>query len=140
MSLPNSLLQYLKDRGYRITAGRMAIVRHVAGTRKPFTAAELQTALKKKGLTANKATAYRELGVLQKEGILRPVTFDDGIQRFELHGDDHHHHLLCEKCGTVEDVHMDNDLDDLEQKISKEKKFMILRHSLEFYGLCAKCR
>lgn len=139
MSHSQDILGHLKQKGYRITTGRRAIVECLAGTHKPFTAAELQAALKRKKLSTNKASVYRELGVLQKEGIIRPVTFEDGIQRFEMHGD-HHHHLVCDACGAVEDVHMENDLDDMEKMIEKRTAFTILRHSLEFYGLCERCR
>ena len=133
------LLSRLKQKGYRLTVGRKAIAKLIAGNLKPFSAAELHGMLKKKGQAVDKVSVYRELSVLAKEGIVRSVNFNDGIQRYELADTDHHHHLVCLKCNAIEDVHMDHDLDGMEKKIAKEKKFKVLEHSLEFYGVCRKC-
>jgi Fe2+ or Zn2+ uptake regulation protein len=40
----------------------------------------------------------------------------------------------------VEDVGLANDLNAIEKKISREYRFKILNHALEFYGLCKNCQ
>ena len=49
---------------------------------------------------------YRNLTVLEDAGVISRVVTHDEWARFELAEDigGHHHHLICEQCGTVRDV------------------------------------
>ena len=48
---------------------------------------------------------YRNLVVLEQAGVVRRVTSTDDFARYELAEDltEHHHHLICSSCGTVDD-------------------------------------
>ncbi len=86
-------------------------------------------------------TVYRELEFLRQQGILVPVSFADGVQRYESAELEHHHHLICIQCNAIEDVHIEHgELDKAEKVIAKTTGFEVFQHSLEFYGHCRKCQ
>jgi Fe2+ or Zn2+ uptake regulation protein len=134
------LLADLSAKGYRASKIRSAVVEILSAHHEPITAPELLMALAKKKITANKTTIYRELAALKHERIVQEVQFGENKKRYELMPEDHHHHLICIECDRVEDVGLANDLNAIEKKISREYRFKILNHALEFYGLCKNCQ
>jgi len=127
---------------FRVTPVRQAMVKIATDSHAPMTSKDFLQALSKVGLEVNKTTVYRELEFLVQEKIIREVLFKDGIVRFEI-ASDHHHHLVCNYCQKVEDVDFD-ELEklfaNLETKLGKNKKFQSVGHSLEFFGLCRDCQ
>ena len=94
--------------------------------------------LHSKKLNTNKVTVYRILDVLYKNGIIERVEFGEGKFRYEVKGKNHHHHLICTKCGKIEDVKGEY-MDNLQEEIYKNKGFKVTYHSLEFFGVCKAC-
>ncbi len=135
-------LKQLRHGGYKITAARQALLEVLCQASGPLTPLELIVRLQRHRprLHAHKTTVYRELAFLCSEKILSEVVFDDGMARYELAAEGHFHHLICLNCRTVDRVELTNDLDQTEKLIKRTRKFETLRHSLEFYGLCATCR
>ncbi len=129
----------LEAAGFRMTKLRSALLEIFAHEEKPFSADEILTVLKKNDLPVHKVTLYRELDVLINAAVIHPVYFHDQIQRFESVEQRHHHHVVCVKCDAVADVDVRDDFSEEQRKIEKKTKFTILRHSLEFFGLCSAC-
>lgn len=132
-------LNQLVATGHRLTAVRRLIIDFLQQSQKPATALELQGVITKKLRPVNKTTIYRELELLLNNNIIVEINFGDNKKRYEIAGLPHHHHLVCSNCDKVEDVFIDRDLHQLEQKITKEKSFTVHSHSLEFFGLCQDC-
>ena len=124
----------LRLQGYRITSQREAIFKKIK--QYPQTAEEIFTNLNKK---VDLASVYRFLKLFVKNGAIRDIDFGDGKKRYELmEKQNHHHHLICDNCGRVEDVKMKED--NLLKNISVKSKFIIKQHKLEFIGLCTNCQ
>ncbi len=141
MSSTETILAKLKEGGFRITSARKAIVEMFGTGCNPLSAQDVHERLKKKGFATNVTTVYRELQFLADQSVLHTVQFEDGVQRYEqIHEGHHHHHLVCVECKDVQEVSVEKDLQETERAIAKKNDFSILRHSLEFYGLCRKCR
>ena len=91
----------------------------------------------------DRATVYRILNTLKQDNLIRIVEIGDGQTRYES-SDDHHHHLICTKCKTTQRIDLSpNDekrLKILQNNFQNEFNFSSLDHSLEFFGLCAKCK
>ena len=137
---PDSVVTLLKERGHRITNARRVTLEIFADATSPITAAELIASLATRDLAVNKTTVYRELDFLMAEKIIREIDLLEGKKRYEfLHGDDHHHHMICLKCNSIGCVSMENDLDELEAEIQKKQGFVVQHHTLEFFGLCRGC-
>ncbi|KYH35959.1 ferric uptake regulation protein [Clostridium tepidiprofundi DSM 19306] len=139
----NELKEILKNRGYKLTPQRRAIINGIidsVGTH--LTAEELYDVVKKKCPEIGLATIYRTLQLLEDTGIVCKLDFDDGCSRYELANDNEkhqHHHLICSKCGKVIEVEGDL-LGELEKLIEQKYNFDIQDHSLKFYGICEECR
>ena len=88
-------------------------------------------------LKVNKTTVYRQIEKLLSVGVLTEVDFGDGKKRYELKSLGHHHHLICQKCGKLEDINFDENL--LMSEVGKHSKFEVKSHNLEFFGICVGC-
>ena len=83
-------------------------------------------------------TIYRTIEFFSHENIINKITFADNIIKYELNNtDNHHHHMLCEKCGKIIDFSVDDE--DFLSKITKKTHFILRRHSLELWGFCLQC-
>lgn len=87
----------------------------------------------------HRVTLYRIFPVLEQAGLIKRIRFEyDDAVRYELSDDlrTHHHHAVCEQCGLTEAVKTCR----LETDPPKISGFRILRHQLEYYGLCRRCQ
>lgn len=130
----------LKASGERMTVARREIIRAFTRSSSPLSAVAILETLKNKEISANKTTVYRELKFLAKKNILRAIQFDERNRRYELAPEEHRHHLICTTCKRIDDVVLNHDLDEVEQRVKDQKKFKVERHALEFYGVCEMCQ
>lgn len=135
-----SFLSYLKTKGYRLTKVRAYTVTALTESPKPLSVGDLGRIFEQKQFPVNKTTLYREIMFLKDKGLVQEVEFGDGKKRYELTPGKHHHHVICVRCKTVEDVPLQEDFIAQEKRIARETRFKIINHSLEFFGLCANCQ
>lgn len=134
------ILTSLKEQGHRITKARGAIVEILKENKMPLSVGELDEKLQIQGINANKTTLYRELEFLLAQRLINEINLGEDKKRYELSGAKHHHHLVCINCKRVEDIDLENDLSRQENIIKNTKKFKVINHSLEFFGLCKNCQ
>ena len=122
----------------KVTPARQDVLRILGNARWPLSVRMIAGML---GPAADQVTAYRTLEVLAAAGIVRSVDLGHGHAHFELvAGREHHHHLVCESCGAIEDVASCGDRTLERAVLKRSKSFASIRtHALEFFGLCAKC-
>jgi Fur family ferric uptake transcriptional regulator len=127
----------LRTHGLKATPQRVHVLGLLAKAKKPVSIAELQ---KKADSSLDSVTLYRSLETLVQNSLARPVDLRHGHTDYELTSDrEHHHHIVCEKCGAIEDFEWCPE-PSLEKKILKNTGFAkLFDHSLEFFGLCKKC-
>lgn len=118
----------------RTTPIRRKILGLFSRFNRPVAAGELLARVR-----ANKTTIYRQLETLTATGELVVVDLGDGIRRWELASTGHHHHLVCLKCKSVSEVDLEDDFSGEEKQIALRQQFVVLKHSLEFFGLCRHC-
>jgi Fe2+ or Zn2+ uptake regulation protein len=89
----------------------------------------------------DRVTLYRTLETLVDVSIVRPVDLRHGHVDYELIEEGkHHHHIICEKCGYLEDFEWCADREAEEKALKATKHFASLSdHSYEFFGICKKC-
>jgi Fe2+/Zn2+ uptake regulation proteins len=138
-----TLKKQLKDKGYKLTPQRRAVLDVIIENEgKHLTTEEIYELVKKGCPEIGLATVYRTLQLLEEINLIFKLNLDDGRNRYELAHDEedhHHHHLICVKCGSVTEVEGDL-LDALENKIEQKYKFDITNHILKFFGYCSNCR
>lgn len=106
----------------------------IALQRTPFTVEEISEAAPGVG----RATVFRTMKLLQDLDLVCRLPLGDGGVRYEVSRSEHHHHLICSRCGSVTEF-SDPELDSLIVANASEKGFRLDGHSLELYGLCASC-
>jgi len=128
----------LQDKGHKITKVRRGVIKIFSDVSIPLSANQVEQMLFKVDINVNKATIYRELQFLLKNGFIVEVYLHPSEVSYESSKLKHHHHLVCDKCGSIDNV--TNCLADaLEEDIYKKKGFRIKSHTLEFYGICKNC-
>lgn len=85
------------------------------------------------------ATVYRVLTQFEAAGLVTRHHFEGGNSVFELNRGTHHDHIVCMKCGTVDEF-TDSVIEDRQEKIAKKLGFELTDHSLYLYGFCSKCK
>lgn len=132
----------LMESGYKLTTQREIIVKVLLENEQDHLSAEdVYMLVKEKFPEIGLATVYRTLELLAELQIVAKMNFGDGVARFDLRGQDHehmHHHLICERCGALEEI-KDDWLIDLEEKLEQEYGFKVVDHRLDFIGLYQNC-
>ena len=129
----------LREVNLRATPARVAVMSFLERTSEPVDVNSVIDYLNISGIKTDPATVFRMMNTLTQKGIIMPIQFYEGKTRYELSNKDDHHHLICDNCGKIEDI-SDAIIPDLEKEIQTKRKFKVLRHSLEFFGLCALCQ
>jgi Fur family ferric uptake transcriptional regulator len=84
------------------------------------------------------ATVYRVLTQFEEAGLVIRHNFEGGHSVFELYQGEHHDHLVCIKCGRVEEF-IDNVIEERQKAIAKKTGFTMTDHHLNIYGICHQC-
>ena len=130
--------QALRSVGLRPTRARLAILEALDRSARAVSAQELFVALRGNPGAPGLATIYRTLSALAEGGAVE--TFHKGDEAlFRLCGDAHHHHLVCNGCGVVEEIEA-AEVEAWVARVSRRRSFTVTAHSADIYGLCAACR
>jgi Fur family transcriptional regulator, ferric uptake regulator len=129
----------LKNAGLKITAPRLKILQLLeSADQRHFTAEELYQEFVQSGEEIGLATVYRVLTQFEAAGLVIRHHFEGNQSVFELAKGDHHDHLICVRCGRVEEF-MDDVIEARQQVISQLAHFKMSHHFLNIYGCCQTC-
>lgn len=128
----------LNEASLRATPARIAVMKFLETTDTPVDVQMIKNYLAKQNVPSDAATVFRIMNIFTEKGITRQISFNEGKFRYELASREDHHHLICKNCDKIEDF-SDCAIPALEKNIQKKKKFQVLSHTLEFYGLCRDC-
>ena len=129
----------LRQRGFKITPQRRTILSAITLSHEHLTPAAIHERVCQEHPGIGLVTIYRTLETLTKLGLICEVHVGGNCRSYLMRRpSEHHHHLICSKCGTVIDF-TDCDLSELEQRLSQETGFKIDGHLLEFLGQCRNC-
>ncbi len=129
----------LKKAGLKATLPRLRIL-HIleSGARRHLSAEEVYKALLDAGEDVGLATVYRVLTQFESAGLVTRHHFEGGHSVFELNQGTHHDHMVCVRCGRIEEF-MDEVIEARQLEIARQHGFSITDHSLYLYGICASC-
>src|SRR6266478_1367997 len=92
----------LRQNNLKATPARLGLLDVFEHIKKPISVDDL--ARKLRGSNVDTATLYRNVDSLESLGVLKKIRFNDRKSYYELETGKHHHHLICSKCGRIEDV------------------------------------
>jgi Fe2+/Zn2+ uptake regulation proteins len=133
--------QFLKKVGLKVTLPRIKILEILesAGTARHMSAEDVYKALLEHGDDVGLATVYRVLTQFEQAGILTRHHFEGGQSVFEMDEGKHHDHILCTKCGRVDEF-VDPTIEERQKAIADKFGYTMTDHSLYIYGVCKECR
>lgn len=130
----------LKNVGLKITLPRLKILQILEQSYNHHLSAEgVYKALLETGEDVGLATVYRVLTQFETAGLVSRHNFEGGYSVFELDQGKHHHdHLVCVKCGLVEEF-FDDVIEQRQKSIAEQAHFKMTDHALNIYGICPAC-
>lgn len=132
--------QDLKSAGLKVTLPRLKILSILENSDNHHMSAEdIYRALLLQGEEVGVATVYRVLTQFEKAGMVNKLNFDNGQSVFELSNVSHHDHLLCVKCGRIEEF-VDLEIEQRQHDIAQKCGYQLTDHCLHLYGLCRDCQ
>ena len=131
--------QYLKEKGMLLSHQREKIFDTFMKTKNHPTVDNLYDVIRKRYPKIGLATVYRTMRIICDADLAREINFGDGVRRFEhkFHRQ-HHHHLVCIKCGKVIEV-ASGEIERLQKNLAKQHNFAPTRDTMKIFGLCSKC-
>ena len=132
--------QELKDAGLKITLPRVKILQILESSEVHHVSAEdVYKLLLQNGEEVGLATVYRVLTQFEQAGLVVRHNFEGGHSVFELSSDKHHDHIVCVRCGRVEEF-TDDEIEQRQKEVASKLGFELTDHNLNMYGLCPECR
>jgi len=130
----------LRSVGLKVTLPRVKILEMLENSAtRHLTAEDVYKQLLEAGEEIGLATVYRVLTQFESAGLVKRHHFEGGHSIFEMHHGEHHDHILCVKCGRVDEF-MDEVIEERQRDIAKKAGFDMTDHSLYIYGICKDCR
>ena len=132
--------QELRKAGLKVTLPRVKILQIMESSEtKHLSAEDVYKALIEADEDVGLATVYRVLTQFESAGLVMRHHFEGGSSVFELTTIDHHDHIVCQKCGSVEEFY-DEVIENQQEMIAEKYGFRITDHSMYLYGICKVCQ
>jgi len=133
-------LDSLQARGLRNGGARRAVIEHLGDQSCCRSAQEIFDGIRADGRPVGIASVYRALDQLVELELVQRVELGDGIARFEpAHVDgEHHHHLVCDGCGRVEQF-SDARLESSLTRVAGSHGYALGGHDGVLHGECPDC-
>ncbi len=128
----------LRERGYRITPQREAILQEVLRTQGHITPQDVARRVQRKMPAVNASTVYRTLDMLEEAGVVRHAHLERGAE-YHRADDARHVHLTCSRCGAKDDLSL-AEAESLERVIQRHRGFRPDLAHFAISGLCSNCQ
>lgn len=116
-----------------------AVANALAETDAFASAQDLHAKLREAGEAVGLTTVYRHLQVLVDRGEVDALRLDDGETLYRRCATaDHHHHLVCRRCGKTVEV-LGPEIEAWTERVAVAEGFRNVSHTAEIYGTCESC-
>ena len=124
----------------RQTRQGQAVLNVVLGSENFRSAQDIHAELRASGETVGLTTVYRHLALLTDEGRIDALQTAEGELVYRrCHSDQHHHHVVCRRCGRGSEVELP-DLEHWAETVAEALGYTDVTHTVEVFGVCADCR
>jgi len=132
--------EVLARHGRHSGRARQALVQLLDTQSCALSALEIEDQLRDGSRPVARASIYRILDELERLRLVQRVQVGQDVTRFEpvRTGDGHHHHLVCDNCGTLTPF-TDDTLEDAIRKLSLRLPMHVAEHEIVLHGACETC-
>lgn len=133
-------LGVLDANGHRTGGARTAVIELMGAQGGCLTADEVAERLRERGKPIGMASVYRALTLMADLGLLQRVPLGPGPVRYDLvePAGEHHHHLVCDRCGRMTPFE-DGGLEALIEQLSARVAYRVESHDVTLRGTCPSC-
>ncbi len=130
----------LAETNHHSGAARRAVLELLDSQPCALSAIEIEDALKDGHRPVARASVYRILDELERLHLVQKLQVGQAMARYEpiRSGEGHHHHLVCDNCGTVTPF-TDRELETAIQKLSRRVPMRVDEHEIVLHGACKDC-
>lgn len=126
-----------KKHNLRNTDQRKIIYKEVISSKSHPTTDDVYKNVKEEIPNISLGTVYRNLEILEKEGLIKKIDIDKSKKRYDGNLSKHFH-IICLKCGKVDDIGIKEKCS-FNDYIETDTDYKILGRQIEFYGICPEC-
>lgn len=131
------IAQILRTYGSKATPSRIAVLSALMDSHAPLSVEDIAHVAKR---TMDTSTVYRIVEAFSIAGIAKKIELGKDKAFYEYAKRPHHHHIVCNSCGQIEDIENSDIETTLKKATTSSKKFAhVTSHSLEFFGTCKTC-
>jgi Fur family transcriptional regulator, peroxide stress response regulator len=123
---------------YRASRQRNALYEFLCSTKAHPTAQEIYEVMRPDFPNLSFGTVYRNLGILEDQGLVRRLGRGSTFDRFDA-AVQAHYHFVCDRCLRIYDLPLPVD-SALEAKVEELTGHSVREHELDFHGICASCK
>lgn len=135
----DDIIGRLKEKGVKLTPQRQEVIR-VLMEGEHMSADDILQQVKDRYAGVSFDTIYRTLNLFKALKLVNELDFMDGCRRYEInHEGQHHHHLVCLKCGRAQELPF-CPADCLARVQNYSPEFKICGHMFKIYGYCQSCQ
>ena|SRR5947209_6088645 len=130
----------LAQNNHHTGAARRAVVELLDSQSCALSAVEIEELLKSGSRPVGRASVYRILDELERLRLVQKLQVGQSMARYEpiRSGPGHHHHLVCDNCGTVTPF-TDPELETAIKKLSHRVPMRVDEHEIVLHGACPDC-
>ncbi len=137
-----SITGSLQERGIRLTRQRQVLLELIDKTGLHLDADQLYVLAKQRDPKINRVTVYRTISMLKEVGLVDELDlmhWSGGQHYYETRLKQEHGHVICLRCGKVEEF-FGHPLQRIRRQVESHFGFQVLIARTEVGGYCPQCR
>ena len=136
--LLHAMIEVLHEAGFRVTNQRKIILEAIAyQVGWHVHPKDIYSYVQERDKSIGLATVYRTLKILEDMDLLNKV-YMMGMQNMSPHDHGVHYHLICLKCGSIQDI-SDATFEEIRSHVQKDYGFSSTQIRMSVYGICEEC-
>ena len=136
--MQTNIVHKLKEFGLKATPQRVTILSAI-DSKGHANVEEIYLDAIEKHPTISLATVYKNVTALAEINLLKELAITNKKSKYEI-SKEPHSHIICKKCGYVEDVTLNNTIEVECNTLAKTNSFDLEDIELNIYGICKKCQ
>lgn len=139
MSCEGEAAAILRESGHKLTPQRLMVVSALRHAEGHVTAAQVLEHVQRSYPYVDVSTVYRTMSVLKELHLVTETDMGSGELAYEWAAGERHHHLICRRCGGVQQLDHAA-LDRLTETLERERGFQADMAHIAIFGVCRDCQ